>query len=164
VLMDGGSKMPYSINVEYYANTPASSDECMLRIQTQLLNLVAGKLMPLKEGETTEVSVKVSNVTKDGLPTPIAIVGIPGGLEPSYDQLKELVKAGTIASFEVIGRDVVLYWRELKPEQVVDLSIRCTAAIPGTYTGPASRTYLYYTDEFKHWVDGLSVTITPRNP
>ncbi len=164
ILMDGGSKMPYSIAVEYFANTPASSDECKLRIQTNVRTLirtdVANKVV-IPEGETTEVNVKVTNTTKDGLPTPIAIVGIPGGLEPSYDQLKELVAAGTIASFEVIGRDVVLYWRELKPEQVVDLSIRCVAAVPGTYTGPASRTYLYYTDEFKHWTDGLVVTITP---
>ena len=28
---------------------------------------------------------------------------------------------------------------------------------------PASRAYLYYTDEHKHWVDGLSVTITAKN-
>jgi len=50
----------------------------------------------------------------------------------------------------------------MKPEQVVELSIRCTAAVPGMYTGPASRTYLYYTNEHKHWADGLTVSITPR--
>ena len=32
------------------------------------------------------------------LPTPVAIIGIPGGLEVRHDQLKELVKAGTIAA------------------------------------------------------------------
>jgi alpha-2-macroglobulin-like protein len=36
------------------------------------------------------------------------------------------------------------------------------AAIPGTYTGPASRAYLYYTDEFKQWAPGMKVTITPK--
>jgi hypothetical protein len=163
VKMQGGSKMPYSIAVDYFADTPASSDECKLRIETSLPIVYAGKLIPINEGETTEVNVKITNTTKDGLPTPIAIVGIPGGLEPDYDQIKELIAIGKIASFEVIGRDVVLYWREMKPEQVVDLSIRCTAAIPGTYTGPASRTYLYYTDEHKQWADGLTVTITPRD-
>jgi hypothetical protein len=178
VKMQGGSKMPYSIAVDYFADTPASSDECKLRIETSFANPV---VVPLKnaeggpdildpisdlafvnEGETTEVNVKITNLTKDGLPTPIAIVGLPGGLEPDYDQLKELIAVGKIASFEVIGRDVVLYWREMKPEQVVELSIRCTAAVPGTYTGPASRAYLYYTDEHKQWADGLTVTITPR--
>jgi hypothetical protein len=38
----------------------------------------------------------------------------------------------------------------------------CGAAVPGTYTGPASRAYLYYTDEFKCWTQGLGVTISPR--
>ena len=67
-----------------------------------------------------------------------------------------------IAAFEVIGREVVLYWREMKPDQKVELPISLVAAIPGTYTGPASRTYLYYTDEFKTWVPGLKVAIEPR--
>ncbi|MBX2850881.1 MAG: hypothetical protein KTR15_03945, partial [Phycisphaeraceae bacterium] len=165
VKMRGGSKMPYSIAVDYFADTPASSDECKLRIATWLSakpKQITGGTPPILEGETTEVYARITNITKDGLPTPIAIVGIPGGLEPDYDQLKELVAVGKIASFEVIGRDVVLYWREMKPEQSIDLWIRCIAAVPGTYTGPASRTYLYYTDEHKRWADGLTVTITPR--
>ena len=165
VLMDGGSKMPYTIAVDYFADTPASSEECALRISTRLSakpKQITGGRLPVTEGETTEVYVKVTNITKDGLPTPVAIVGIPGGLEPDYDQLKELVAAEKIAAFEVIGRDVVLYWREMQPEAEVELQIRCTAAVPGTYTGPASRAYLYYTDEFKDWTDGLQVTIMPR--
>jgi len=34
--------------------------------------------------------------------------------------------------------------------------------VPGKYTGPASRAYLYYTDEFKTWVDGVSVDISAK--
>ena len=40
--------------------------------------------------------------------------------------------------------------------------ISLVAAVPGTYTGPASRAYLYYTDEHKHWVQGLKVNIAAR--
>ncbi len=36
------------------------------------------------------------------------------------------------------------------------------AALPGTYTAPASRAYLYYTDVHKHWIPGPRVEITPR--
>ena len=61
----------------------------------------------------------------------------------------------------MLGRDVVLYWRSLAAEQRVELPISLVAAIPGRYTGPASRAYLYYTDEDKFWVDPLRVTITP---
>ena len=38
----------------------------------------------------------VTNRTADTLPTPVAIVGMPGGVEVRHDQLKELVKAGSI--------------------------------------------------------------------
>ena len=39
-------------------------------------------------------------------------------------------------------------------EQVVkDIDIDLLARVPGTYVAPASRAYLYYTDEFKTWVE-----------
>jgi len=72
------------------------------------------------------------------------------------------VKEGKIAAYEVLGREVVLYWRTIKAEQRIDLSLSLVAAVPGKYTGPASRAYLYYTDEHKHWVGGLLVEITPK--
>ncbi len=76
-----------------------------------------------------------------------------------HDQLKELVKAERIAAYEVRGREVVLYWRELKAEQKVELPLSLVATIPGTYTAPASRAYLYYTDEHKTWADPLTATV-----
>ena len=56
----------------------------------------------------------------------------------------------------------MLYWRQLKAQEKVEVPISVVAAVPGTYTGPASRAYLYYTDEFKHWVDGVKVQIAAR--
>ena len=182
VMMEGGSKMPYSVAVEFFAQTPVSSDACALRIETRLNPPAVQCRGPhgrrVTEGEVVEVHVRVTNITGQGLPTPMAIVGLPGGLEPRYDQLKELVAAGTVDAFEVIGRDVVLYWRDMpsplgrpgaseplgarEDVSVVEFPISCIAAVPGTYTGPASRAYLYYTDEHKHWVDGLTVQIEPR--
>ena len=40
--------------------------------------------------------------------------------------------------------------------------VNLVAAIPGTYTGPASRAYLYYGDEHKTWVPGFQVEIAAR--
>ena len=104
----------------------------------------------------------MTNATADTIPTPIAIIGIPAGLEVRHDQLKELVKSNTIAAYEVRGREVVLYWRSLAANQKVELPLSLTAAIPGHYTAPASRAYLYYTDEHKQWADPMTVTITPK--
>ena len=78
--------------------------------------------------------------------------------------MKELVKSGKISAYEVLGREVVLYWRALDKEARVDLSLSLVAAVPGKYVGPASRAYLYYTDEHKQWADGLKVEIEPKGP
>lgn len=154
--MKDGAEMPASMEFRYNALTPASSKECKVDLNVELAST------SVTEGEVTEAKVMVVNKTGEAIPTPVAIIGLPGGLEVRHDKLKELVDAGTIAAYEVIGRDVVLYWRSLKANQRVDLQLDLTAAIPGKYTGAASRAYLYYTDEYKVWQKGLAVEIAPR--
>lgn len=154
--MEAGSSMPYSVAVRYHDALPPSSSECKLALTASL------RSGQVREGELTEATVKVGNRTGESLPTPVAIVGLPGGLEPRHDQLKELVKSGQIDAYEVMGREVVLYWRGMRPNEQRELSLSLLAAIPGTYTGPASRAYLYYSDEFKTWIEPLKVTIAAR--
>jgi uncharacterized protein YfaS (alpha-2-macroglobulin family) len=154
--MTGGSRMPYSVATRFCRLKPESSEECRLHLEVSLSDEKLG------EGTVTEARVVVINRSNETVPTPIVIVGLPGGLEVRQDQLKELVKANTIAAYEVLGREVVLYWRALAAEARVALPLSLVAAIPGSYTGPASRAYLYYTSEHKHWAEGLSVEIQPK--
>jgi len=156
VRMADGSQMPYSMTVTYHSLKPDTSKDCKLNLEVKLRDTKLG------EGAATEAVVAVVNTSNDAVPNPVAIIGIPGGLEVRHDQLKELVKAGKIAAYEVRGRDVVLYWRSLKGEERVELPVSLIAAVPGNYTGPASRAYLYYTDEHKQWVDGLAVEIEAK--
>lgn len=65
-----------------------------------------------------------------------------------------------IASTDKI--DVAVYWRELAPEQKIDLSLDLICRVPGEYSGPASRAYLYYNADSKHWVAPLRVVIRPN--
>jgi hypothetical protein len=154
--MEDGSSMPFSIAVKYHSTLPESAEQAQIAIN------VALKDRQVQEGEVTEAVVGIANKSDQPIPTPVAIVGIPGGLEVRHDQLKELVKAGKIDAYEVNRREVVLYWRALKAKEAFDLPLSLVAAIPGSYTGPASRAYLYYTDEYKTWAPGLSVSITAR--
>ncbi len=156
VVMTDGSAMPYSLTVNYHSLKPNSAEQCKVHLEVSLRD------KRIDEGAATEAKVVVVNRTNDAIPTPVAIIGIPGGLEVRHDQLKELVKAGTISAYEVLGREVVLYWRSLDKEARVDLTLSLIAAVPGTYTGPASRAYLYYTDEHKQWADGLKIEIVPK--
>lgn len=154
--MEGGSELPYSIEVTYHALVPASSPDTQVTLEVALAKNA------LTEGEPTEARVFVTNKSDQKLPTTVAIFGVPGGLEVRHDQLKELVKKHTVDAYEVIGRDVVLYWRGMEPRKKLDVSLSLIAAVPGTYTGPASRAYLYYTDNHKTWLAGLKVSIAPK--
>lgn len=154
--MENGGAMPYSMSVRYNAMTPESAAQCKIAMKVKLAQ------DKLTEGSPTEANLTVTNTSKDAIPSPVAIVGLPGGLEPRHDQLKELVKKGTIDAYEVLGREVVLYWRALPGAAKVQVPISLIAAVPGSYTGPASRAYLYYADEHKNWVDGLQVDIAAK--
>ncbi|WP_257450418.1 MG2 domain-containing protein [Archangium lipolyticum] len=154
--MEGGSELPYSIEVTYNALVPASSPDTRVDLEVALAKTA------LTEGEPTEARVRVTNRSDQKLSTTVAIFGVPGGLEVRHDQLKELVKKHTVDAYEVIGRDVVLYWRGMEPRKKLEVPLSLIAAVPGTYTGPASRAYLYYADNHKVWRDGLEVSIAPK--
>ncbi|HMP51122.1 MAG TPA: A-macroglobulin complement component, partial [Candidatus Melainabacteria bacterium] len=154
--MEGGAPMPFSLVANYNTPTPVSSDKCKVSIDVKLAET------KVAEGATVDATVILANLSKDSVPSPLAIVGIPGGLEPRYDQLKELVKKETIDAYEVKGRELVLYWRGLQAGEKVVVPINLVAAVPGTYKGTASRAYLYYGDENKRWLDGLDIEIIPK--
>ncbi|MBL9038556.1 MAG: A-macroglobulin complement component, partial [Archangium sp.] len=149
--------IPYSVAVRFNREKPESASDAMVSLDVKLAK------PGLAEGDVVEATARVTNTTDTQLPTVVAIVGLPGGLEPRHDQLKELVKQRTIDAYEVLGRDVVLYWRGMLPKQSVRVPLSLIAAIPGTYTGPASRAYLYYADTKKVWVDGLKADVTAKN-
>jgi uncharacterized protein YfaS (alpha-2-macroglobulin family) len=91
----------------------------------------------------------------------LALVGIPGGLSAQPWQLKELQEKGVFDFYEIRGRYIAFYYRQMKPteERVIDLDLK--AEIPGTYESPASSAYLYYTNEYKSWSSAGSVEVTP---
>ncbi len=154
--MEGGSAMPYAIEIAFSRLAPESSPDCLVGLTVDLAST------RLVEGDVAEVVATVSNRTDRALPMAIAIVALPGGLEPRHEQLKELVSAGRVAAYEVIGREIVLYFRSLAPRAQERIPLSFVAAIPGTYTGSASRAYLYYGDEHRAWVPGFQVDIAPR--
>ena len=91
----------------------------------------------------------------------VAIIGIPAGMKVPTDmkQLTDLREKGVISYFETRDRELILYWRELAPRKKIDLTLSLVCDVPGSYRGPASRAYLYYDADNKHWVEPLAVKI-----
>ncbi|MCX7044129.1 MAG: MG2 domain-containing protein [Candidatus Sumerlaeota bacterium] len=165
--MKDGSPMPYSLAIEYQAEKPADAAGCPLELVTRLatpqtIETRLATAQTIKEGDPVDVIARLRNTKDEGLPMTMAIIGLPGGLEPRHEQLKEAVKAGKFSFYEVRGRDVAIYYRALEPKAEREIVISCIAAAPGVYSGPASRAYLYYTPEEKKWCDPLKATITAK--
>ncbi len=151
----GDDGLPFTLAVEYRSKSPASSPDAAIGIATAL------EKSSVKMGETVRANVVVSNRTQSGQPMTLARVGLPGGLSFQTWQLKELREKGLIAFWENRGREVILYFRDLKPGEEKRVPLELVATVPGSYTGPASSAYLYYTDEHKSWAAPLAVEIAP---
>ncbi len=153
--MDDGSKMPFALEITYNTPLPATAATTPVMLTTALSH------SDVPEGEPVELTATVTAGTNN-VPTPIAIIGIPAGLELRHDQLKELVGSDAISAYEVRNSELILYWRALKADETRVIPVSLTAEIPGTYIAPASRVYPYYTDEQKLWQAGHTVTVLAR--
>ena len=155
----GSESLAYTVDIACHVQTPESDDACPLQLTTRLTS--DRPTVPIAAGQLLTVQAVMSNSTSQGLPMTVAIVGLPGGVEPRVDELDELQQTGAFDYYEIRGREVVFYWRTVAPKKRQEILFHVTAAIPGSYTGPASRVYPYYTAEQKQWVEPLRVEIEP---
>ncbi len=137
--------IPYTIYLRYAVKEPKSDKECKLQIQSQFAQTES------KMGDAVRLSTTLKNVTNEGLPMSMAIVGIPGGLSPQPQQLKELQEKGIFDFYEIKDQYIAFYYRALPPNAIKKIDLDLKADIPGTYESPASFAYLYYTPEYRNW-------------
>lgn len=154
IRFDGTSEpLPYSVNIQWHTKKPQSSEDCMVSLATSLSESAIGL------NESVRLSVLLKNKVTVGLPMTVAVIGIPAGLSAQPWQLKELKEKEVFDFYEIIGGNLILYFRELAPSGEYKVNLDLKAEIPGTYVGGASSAYLYYTNEYKHWVNGNSIVI-----
>jgi len=165
VAVTGKNVFPYTVSWSYQTLTPPSDAGCPVKLSTKLSKDNA------QEGETVKLFATVQNATDKGHGMAVAILGLPAGLTIPEDakQLKEMSKLrdngtrpGAISSWELKGRELILYWRDLAPKQKIDVELDLICRLPGTYRGPASRAYLYYNADHKDWIEPLAITIEPQ--
>lgn len=116
----------------------------------------------LPVGEPLECTVTPSNASAGELRSPLAVIPLPGGVEPDPEQLRGLARDGRIAFSEVRGGAVVLYFATFAANETRVVPLALVATVPGTYSGPAARAYGYYHDERKWWCAPLTVEIDVR--
>ncbi|HTU17909.1 MAG TPA: alpha-2-macroglobulin family protein, partial [Gemmataceae bacterium] len=164
VEITGKNVFPYTLTWSYQTRQPASADRCPVKLAAKLNRSEA------RESETVWLNVHVENASGKGQGMTVAILGLPGGLTIPEDmkQLKDYTRLPSdgqrplVSAFEIRGRELVLYWRDLGPDQKIDVPIDLICRVPGEYNGPASRAYLYYNADRKHWVEPLKVRIAAK--
>ena len=154
LLVDGKDALPYTMAITFRSEKPATSPDAVVDLKVSLDKTTA------KMGEPVRATAVVTNKTQQGQPMTLARIGLPGGLTSQDWQLKKLREDGKIAFYETRAREVILYFRDLAPGVVHEIPIDLVAKVPGTYEGPASSAYLYYTDEHKTWAPPLKMGIT----
>ncbi|MBV1860047.1 MAG: hypothetical protein KUG77_16660 [Nannocystaceae bacterium] len=145
--------LPYSVELSYRTRLPPSSP------QTDVIITANPSRTSVTNGERVTIKTKVRNRRNKGLPMVVARVGIPGGLRYDTKQLDELVKDGRIDYYETREREVIAYFRAMKPKEQRAFDLHLLATVPGSYISPASSAYLYYTDEHRNYADGFAVEI-----
>jgi hypothetical protein len=157
--------LPYTLTWSYQAVTPKNGERQPIHLSTKLDRDTA------RDGDGVHLAIEVQNTTDKSQGMVTAIIGLPSGLELPADmaQLKEWTRRqndgkepGKISFWEIRGRELVLYWRGLAPNQKVELDLALMCKVPGDYRGPASRAYLYYNADDKHWIDPVRVQVTPN--
>ncbi|HET6204203.1 MAG TPA: MG2 domain-containing protein [Planctomycetota bacterium] len=151
----GAETLPWAIALRYHTNAPPSDPGCAVEISTALDREVVA------EGETARMDVTLRNRRAEGVPMTLVRIGLPAGLEPRPDQLKEWKEQGLVDAYETRPREVTLYYRGLAPSAEKRLALDLVAAIPGEFEGPATSAYLYYSDDRKAWAAPARVRIDP---
>jgi len=148
-----GGSLPYSSVITWTSNLPASHPATKVRVATSLAKPT------VKLGEGVRLTAEVSNATDQGVPMTLARIGLPGGLTFQTWQLQELRDKKLVDFYETREREVIVYFRSLGPKEVRSIPLDLIAAVPGVFTAPASRAYLYYTPEQKRWAPPLRVQV-----
>lgn len=151
----GQGELPFEVASTFYVKQGSDHPDAKLRIESRL------EKTALEMGDTVRLNAVVENLTDEGRPMTVARIGLPAGLNPLTWQLKELKEKKRVDFYETRNREVVLYFRQLKPSERRDVTLELSADIPGRFVSPASRAYLYYTDDQKVWAQPTTVTIAP---
>lgn len=151
-----GEPMPYAIDVGWTSITPVTSPGAELGLSTRLAS------ESVKLGETVRLTASIDNQLERVVPSPIARIGLPAGLEAQTWQLEEMQERGEIAFFETRDREVTLYWEGIHPTEVHEVKLDLVATVPGHFTAPASSAYPYYDDDEKAWSAGSVVTVSVK--
>ena len=153
-----GNRNPisFAMDLNWSINMPVVSDPSNVSLETTLMET------DCKVGDLVRMKVRIKNKTSIGLPMSLAMIGIPSGLTLQPWQLKEMQEKLLFDYYEIHKNYLVLYYREMGPNETISLNLDLKAEVAGKFEAPASNAYLYYTNELRDWEKGHTIEITEK--
>jgi len=145
VVFEKGDYIPFEIDLAYQAVTQPGQQKAHIAIDSEFLE------HSVQQGQTVRLTTTLSNPTKKLQTSPIAIIGLPAGLQPQPWQLRELMEKEVIDYYEIKDKEIVFYLLELAPKERRTINLDLEAVSPGTYFSGAGQAYLYYENDVVVW-------------
>ena len=112
----------------------------------------------MKVNETATAAVIVTNNGADVAPMVILDLPIPAGFGIISEDFDHLTSLGKIAKYQITPRSVIVYLRQLPPNEPFKLTYRLWATMPVKITAPPAKSYEYYNPE--HQASSLPVPLS----
>lgn len=145
--------LPFTLGIDYFTSLPPNDPACKVELQTSLSH------KQIELGKPVQLKVMLKNKTPDGLPMTMVCLSIPGGTSASPVTLRELMEKKEVDFYETRGNKIFLYYRQLKPGEIRNITLTLNTLVKGRYESSAASAYLYYTAERKTWQPGLPLEI-----
>ncbi len=113
----------------------------------------------LKTSDILNVAATIRNNRPGTAKMVIVDLAIPPGFTLIEDQLRKLVENGTIEKYSTTARQIIVYLREIKHNQPVELSYQLLAKFPLKAQTPASAVYEYYNPKIRAETRPLQLTV-----
>ncbi|MBR9860189.1 hypothetical protein GYB22_05470 [bacterium] len=114
-----------------------------------------------KLGESGRLNIVLRNLENNPRSQMVAEVNLPGGVTANTEELRQLIKDGTISYYEVFGSKIYLYILEMGPKQEINFNLSITASMPGKYRSKPDHFMDYYQPEVSAKQVSQLITIKP---
>jgi hypothetical protein len=140
--LEGGGNLMYQVMTRYYLPwdevAPVPETEELITID------VAYDRTALAVNDEVTVDVTVRLNQEGVVKMALIDLGVPPGFNVVTEDLGQLVEMGTIARYEVTGRQIIIYLEDLSSEAPLTFSYRLQARFPMRAQTPPSSAYDYY--------------------
>jgi hypothetical protein len=140
--LEGGGNLMYQVMTRYYLPweevTPVPEVDELITID------VAYDRTALAVNDEVTVDVTVRLNQEGVVKMALIDLGVPPGFNVVAEDLGQLVEMGTIARYELTGRQIIIYLEDFAYEEPLSFSYRLQARFPMRAQTPPSSAYDYY--------------------